>query len=70
MTSGETALITVPLVTRAAADLESTRRRTRLSRTDIVNRALSLYEFIDAELSSGAELLVRCDGGERLIRLR
>jgi hypothetical protein len=61
--------ITVALVAKAASDLKKTHERTRLSRTDIVNRALSLYEFVDAELSAGAELIVRRDGLEHLVKL-
>lgn len=62
--------ITVALVAKAANDLQITHDRTRLSKTDIVNRAVSLYEFIDAELSAGAELLVRRgDGQDLLIKL-
>jgi hypothetical protein len=61
--------ITVALVAKAAADLQNTHDRTCLSKTDIVNRAVSLYEFVDAELSVGAELLVRRDGQEHLVRL-
>ncbi len=62
--------ITVGLVTKAATDLEKTRERTRLTRTDIVNRAISLYEFLDAELDSGAELtLCRQDGTRQLVKL-
>jgi hypothetical protein len=54
--------ITVSLVGKAAADLRRTHTRTRLSKTDIVNRAVSLYEFIDDELSRGAELIVKHPG--------
>lgn len=61
--------ITVALVAKAAADLQNLHERTRLSKTDIVNRAISLYEFVDAELSAGAELVVRSDGQEHLIKL-
>ena len=61
--------ITVALVDKAANDLQVTHERTGLSKTDIVNRALSLYEFIDAELSAGAELVVRRDGKEHIIKL-
>jgi hypothetical protein len=39
---------------RAANDLQLIHDRTRLSKTDIINWALSLYEFIDAELSSSS----------------
>ena len=60
--------ITVALVAQAAADLQRTHDRTRLSKTDIVNRALSLYEFIDAELNEGAELIVRRHGRNHLLK--
>ncbi|GLY91089.1 hypothetical protein [Actinoallomurus iriomotensis] len=62
--------ITVSLIAKAAEHLEQTRERTKLSKTDIVNRAISLYEFIDAELSAGGELtLRRTDGTSHLIKL-
>jgi hypothetical protein len=61
--------ITVALVDKAANDLQVTHERTHLSKTDIVNRALSLYEFVDSELSAGAELIVRRDGKEHIIKL-
>jgi hypothetical protein len=61
--------ITVALVDKAAADLQATYERTGLSKTDIVNRAVSLYEFIDAELDAGAELIVRRNGKDHIIKL-
>ena len=53
----------------AAAALEKTRDRCGLTQTDIVNRALTLYEFIDAELDKGAELFMRRDGRQSAIKL-
>jgi hypothetical protein len=61
--------ITVALVAKAAADLRRTVARTHLSQTDIVNRALSLYEFIDSEMSSGGEVIIQRDGQEHRIVL-
>ena len=61
--------ITVGLVDQAAADLQAAHDRTGLSKTDIVNRAITLYEFVDAELYSGADLIVRRDGNDLLIKL-
>ena len=61
--------ITVALVRKAWEDLQVLQDRTDLSKTDIVNRAISLYEFIDAELSAGADLIVRRDGKDHLIKL-
>lgn len=61
--------ITVALVDKAANDLQVTHDRTKMSKTNIVNRALSLYEFVDSELSEGAELIVRRDGKDHFIKL-
>ena len=61
--------LTVVLVAKAAADLQITQERSHLSRTDIVNRALSFYEFVDVELQAGAELILRRDGREYLVEL-
>lgn len=51
--------ITVALVRKAGEDLQSLQDRTGLSKTDIVNRAITLYEFLDAQLQAGNDLLVR-----------
>jgi hypothetical protein len=59
--------ITVALVDKALIDLQRTQERTGLSKTDIVNRAISLYHFIDTELDSGGELQVRRPTGETYI---
>jgi hypothetical protein len=51
--------ITVALVRKAGEDLQKLQDRTNLSKTDLVNRAISLYEFIDAQQNAGCELLLR-----------
>lgn len=51
--------ITVALIPRVAEELRRTGERSRLSRTDIVNRAITLYEFIDGEMRKGNDLLIR-----------
>ncbi len=51
--------ITVALIPRAAEDLQQLQDGTGLSKTDLVNRAITLYEFIEAQLRAGRELLVR-----------
>jgi hypothetical protein len=61
--------ITVSLAAKAADDLQRIVIRTHLSHTDIVNRAVSMYEFIDSELAEGAELIVRKDGKDHVVRL-
>jgi hypothetical protein len=61
--------VTVALVPKAATDLQSTHERTRMSKTDIVNRAVSLYEFVETEMSAGAELIVRRNGEDYVVKL-
>jgi hypothetical protein len=51
--------ITVPLIRGSTRDLRRLQERTNLSRTDIVNRAITAYEFLDAKLKSGHDLIVR-----------
>ena len=63
-------VITIPLIDKASDDLQVIHDRTGLSRTDIVNRAISLYAFIDAELRARSLLIVRRqDGKDHLIKL-
>jgi hypothetical protein len=61
--------LTVALLQRTSAALAAVRERTRLSKTDIVNRAIALYEFIDAETRAGRELAVRGPDGDQVVRL-
>jgi len=51
--------ITVALIPQAAEDLQHLQDRTGLSKTDLVNRAVSLYEFITTQLEEGRDLLIR-----------
>ena len=54
----------VALIPQASSDLQRTHERTQLSRTDLVNRAITLYEFADAEQHAGSELILRRPTGE------
>jgi hypothetical protein len=51
--------ITVALIPRAADDLRQLQDNTGMSKTDLTNRAITLYRFIEARLSAGDELLIR-----------
>jgi len=51
--------ITVALIPRAAADLQHLQDKTGLSKTDLVNRATILYEFINERTGAGQEVLIR-----------
>ena len=58
-TSPSSERITVALIPKAAADLQRLQERSGLSKTDLTNRAISLYEFIDAQMREGREVLIR-----------
>jgi hypothetical protein len=51
--------ITVVLIPTAARDLRHLQDRTKSSTTDLVNRAITSYEFVDAQQRDGRDLLVR-----------
>ena len=51
--------ITVALIPQAGEGLQQLQDRTGLSKTDITNRAITLYEFIDAQLRAGRDVLIR-----------
>ena len=51
--------ITVSLVAHAAAALLRIKDRTRLSQTDVVNRAITMYDFVDSNLADGYEVILR-----------
>jgi hypothetical protein len=51
--------ITVALIPKAGDDLQRLQDRTGLSKTDIANRAITLYEFIDGQLRTGRDVLIR-----------
>lgn len=51
--------LTISLIPTAAGDLRRLQERTNLSKTDIANRAITSYEFFDAQLKAGRELIVR-----------
>jgi len=63
--------ITVALIPKAGEDLQRLQDRTGLSKTDIANRAISLYEFIDSQLQAGKDLIVKDPktGESQLVRL-
>ncbi|HEV8554908.1 MAG TPA: hypothetical protein VGR06_00740 [Actinophytocola sp.] len=62
--------ITVALITEAAEAMSKVQARTGLKKVDIVNRALAIYEFIDAELRAGNQVLLRSpEGREQLVKI-
>jgi hypothetical protein len=63
--------ITVALIPKAGEDLLRLQERTSLSKTDITNRAITLYEFIDAQMRAGRDVLIRDSktGETQLVRI-
>src|SRR5215831_1718149 len=63
--------ITVALIPKAGEDLQRLQERTSLSKTDITNRAITLYEFIDAQMRAGRDVLIRDTktGETQLVRI-
>lgn len=61
VTTGKDAVerITVALIPKAGEDLQRLVDRTSLSKTDLTNRAITLYEFIDAQQRAGRDVLIR-----------
>lgn len=51
--------ITIALIPKAGDDLLRLQARTSLSKTDVVNRAITLYEFVDERTRAGQEILIR-----------
>jgi hypothetical protein len=68
---GQSERITVALIPAAGADLRRLQERTNLSKTDLANRAITSYEFFDAQQRAGRDLLVRDNttGTAQLVRL-
>ena len=63
--------ITVTLIPKATQGLRLLQERTSLSKTDLTNRAITLYEFVDDQLRSGHDIIARnqATGETRLVKL-
>jgi hypothetical protein len=63
--------ITVALVPKVGEELQRLQDRTSLSKTDITNRAITLYEFVDTQLREGRDVLIRDNetGETQIVRL-
>ena len=61
---------TIALIPTAEDDLRRLQERTNLSKTDLANRAISSYEFFDAHLTAGHDVIVRDNetGETQLVR--
>lgn len=62
--------IAVTLIPAVAVELQRLHERTKLSNTDLVNRAITSYEFFDAQMRDGRDVLIRNNqtGDTHLVR--
>jgi len=51
--------ISVALIPKVVDALRRLQNRTNLSKTDLVNRALTLYDFVEAQLDADRDILIR-----------
>lgn len=51
--------VTVALIPKVGEDLKRLEDKTGMSKTDLVNRAITLYQFVEAQLGAGQDFLVR-----------
>jgi hypothetical protein len=62
--------VNVALIAEAVDALAKLQERTGLKKVDLVNRALLVYEFVDAELKAGKQVLVPDqDGRDQLVKI-
>ncbi|HSV64610.1 MAG TPA: hypothetical protein VLJ59_01720 [Mycobacteriales bacterium] len=63
--------ITVGIIPTAWAALQKLMARTQLNRTDVVNRAISVYAMVDEHTQKGYELVFRDPrtGTERIVTI-
>lgn len=60
-------LVSVNLTAKAEKDLEYLVEKTELSQTDLINRAIQLYAFVEGETSIGNELAI-CDPAKGTVK--
>lgn len=58
------ARVNVTLIQSAADALQALRDRTGLKKVDIVNRAVQIFEFVDAEMRAGNDVLIQSPDGD------
>ena len=56
--------VTVNLIPKAWEAANETAALLGLSRTDVINRALQAYAYLEAAIAAGSEILVRPGDGE------
>lgn len=58
------------MIADSAAALGKLQARTGMKKVDIVNRAVQLYKFVEAQMREGNELVVRDENGiDRIVKI-
>jgi hypothetical protein len=67
---GEYIMVTVALIPSVADQLRCLQKNTNLSATDLTNRAITSYAFLDEQMRVGNDLMVRDNwtGETKLVR--
>ena len=61
---------TVNLTPQASDALTAAAERDRLSKTDVINRAIALYDFVTGHIAAGDDIILRnTDGKQETIHL-
>ncbi|MEU4806872.1 hypothetical protein [Actinosynnema sp. NPDC023587] len=62
--------VNVALIAEAVEAIGKLQERTGLKKVDLVNRALLIYEFVDAELRAGNQVVLRDpEGRDQLVKI-
>ena len=62
--------VNVALIADSVTALGKLQARTGMKKVDIVNRAVQLYEFLEAQMREGRELVVRDENGvDRIVKI-
>ena len=70
MTAPVAERITIGLLPKTAKQLEDMKTSTGMSKADIVNRAITLYEYVTSSIEAGDSILIRrADGQLEQLRL-
>lgn len=56
------------LVPKAQEALDETAERLGLSKTDVINRAVQAYAFLEEQMAAGAKILVQRGGATEEVR--
>ena len=60
--------VTVNLIPKSVRDLDSLMKLLELSKTDIINRALQAYAYIERAQADGGQLIISGKNGSEVVK--